>query len=83
MGGWIRAWEDKFNRESMLIRAVGGGVDNSSFKVGADKSTREKSLGKSVAARYSLPPVNVSKSFVRFCSIGVRGYTSYGANRGD
>jgi hypothetical protein len=30
IGGWINAAEDKLRRESILILAVGGGVDKSS-----------------------------------------------------
>ena len=73
MGGWMRAAEDKFSRESILIRAVGGGVDKSSVIIVSDKSGRN-SFAKSVA-RYSLP-LSGSKSFAIVCSMGVRGYTS-------
>lgn len=79
MDGWTSAAEDKFRRESILMRAVGGGVDKSSRDRGFGKSGRG-SFAKSVA-RYSLP-LNGSNSFARF-STGVRGYMSYGANLGD
>ena len=75
MAGWIRAAEDKFKSESMLMRAAGGGVDKSSCFMGEEKSVKkEASLAKSVA-RYSLP-FNGSNSLARLCSMGVRGYTS-------
>lgn len=83
MAGWISAAEERFKRESMLMRAAGGGVDNSSCFMGEEEKSCKKaaSLAKSVA-RYSLP-LNGSNSFARLCSMGVRGYTSYGVNRGD
>ena len=71
MAGWIKAAEERLRRESMLIRAVGGGVDNSSCFIGEGKSERKDSFAKSVA-RYSLPDRG-SKSFARVCSTGVRG----------
>lgn len=39
MGGWINAAEDKLRRESILIRAVGGGVDKSSCRDGENSGT--------------------------------------------
>ena len=71
MAGWISAAELKFRRESMEIRAVGGGVDRSSCFIGEGKSGRKFSFAKSVA-RYSLP-LSGSNSFARDCSMGVRG----------
>ena len=60
MGGWINAAEDKLRRESILILAVGGGVDKSSCSAGENSGTYP-SLAKSVA-RYS-PPCKGSNSF--------------------
>lgn len=86
IGGCTRAAEDRLRRESILIRAVGGGVDRSSVVESGGFKSGRNSLAKSVA-RYSLP-VRGSNSLgakvaVVGCSVGVRGYASYEVYRGD
>ena len=67
-------------RESILILAVGGGVDKSSLREGETSGTNS-SFAKLVA-RYS-DPCSGSNSFITTGSWGDLWKTSYGANRGD
>jgi hypothetical protein len=82
IGGWIRAAEDKFSSESMLMRAVGGGVDRSSL--GTDQSGINVLSDISVVMKW-LAAIAESKSlvFATEGGTGLRLKVSYGVNRGD